>query len=125
MKPDAWDAFVIEQGFSKDELNKIQDLLANDQLWERSTVLPRIFEMIAIQGFSDYVQFDPEIIRGLDYYTGTVFEGFDVQDEGRAILGGGHYDNLVAAVGGQPLPGVGFAMGDVVIGQLIENTACR
>jgi len=44
MKPDAWDAFVIEQGFSKDELNKIQDLLANDQLWERSTVLPRILK---------------------------------------------------------------------------------
>ena len=51
-----------------------------------------------------FTQFDPKVIRGLDYYTGIVFEAFDV-DGGRAILGGGHYGNLVADVGGESLAG--------------------
>jgi histidyl-tRNA synthetase len=70
-----------------------------------------------------YVEFDPEVIRGLDYYTGIVFEAQD-RDGGRAILGGGHYDNLVGDVGGDPLPGVGFAMGDVMISWSLRATAC-
>ncbi|HPO58716.1 MAG TPA: His/Gly/Thr/Pro-type tRNA ligase C-terminal domain-containing protein, partial [Anaerolineaceae bacterium] len=72
----------------------------------------------------DYVQFDAGIIRGLEYYTGTVFEARDRQGEGRAILGGGHYDNLVADVGGDPLSGVGFAMGDVMIRVILEKYQC-
>jgi histidyl-tRNA synthetase len=60
------------------------------------------------------------VIRGLDYYTGIVFEAFDL-DGGRAILGGGHYDNLVEDVGGTSLPGVGFAMGDVMISIILEK----
>jgi histidyl-tRNA synthetase len=71
-----------------------------------------------------YVRFDPQIVRGLDYYTGTVFEARDLDREGRAILGGGHYDNLVEAVGGEPLPGVGFAMGDVMIRLMLEKYGC-
>jgi histidyl-tRNA synthetase len=57
----------------------------------------------------------------LDYYTGTVFEAWDVGGDGRAVLGGGHYDNLVADVGGSPLAGVGFAMGDVMISLLLQK----
>jgi histidyl-tRNA synthetase len=68
-----------------------------------------------------YVEFNPRIIRGLDYYTGIVFEAWDVGGDGRAVLGGGHYDNLVSDVGGDPLPGVGFAMGDVMISILLEK----
>ncbi|MBM3137876.1 MAG: histidine--tRNA ligase, partial [Chloroflexi bacterium] len=63
----------------------------------------------------DYVEYDARIVRGLDYYTGLVFEAHDVGESARAILGGGRYDNLVGDVGGDPLPGVGFAMGDVVL----------
>jgi ATP phosphoribosyltransferase regulatory subunit HisZ len=55
------------------------------------------------------------VVRGLDYYIGIVVEARDREGEFRAILGGGRYDNLLAAVGGDPLPAVGFAMGDVVI----------
>jgi len=59
-------------------------------------------------------------MRGLLYYTGTVFEAFDLSGSvRRAILGGGRYDNLLADVGGDPLSGVGFAMGDVVIGIIL------
>ncbi len=61
-------------------------------------------------------------MRGLLYYTGTVFEAFDTSGSlKRAIMGGGRYDNLLADVGGQPLSGVGFAMGDVVIGIILQE----
>ena len=72
-------------------------------------------------GLSDYVRFDPQIIRGLAYYTGNVFEAYDVQGEFRTILGGGRYDNLVSDVGGEPMGGVGFAMGDMVISLVLEK----
>jgi histidyl-tRNA synthetase len=56
------------------------------------------------------------------YYTGTVFEAFDTTSSlKRAIFGGGRYDNLLADVGGQPLSAMGFAMGDVVIGIILQE----
>jgi histidyl-tRNA synthetase len=69
----------------------------------------------------EYVSFDPKVIRGFDYYTGIVFEARKNDNSGRAILGGGHYDNLVSDVGGEPLPGVGFAMGDIMIRVVLEE----
>ncbi|HSJ14921.1 MAG TPA: histidine--tRNA ligase [Longimicrobiales bacterium] len=72
-------------------------------------------------GFADWVRFDPAIVRGLAYYTGTVFEIFDRQGELRAICGGGRYDNLLQNVGAIDLPGVGFGMGDVVLGELLAD----
>jgi histidyl-tRNA synthetase len=72
-------------------------------------------------GVKEYIQYDPNIIRGLLYYTSTVFEAFDRRGEvRRSILGGGRYDNLLSAVGGDPLPAVGFAMGDMVISLVLE-----
>ena len=67
------------------------------------------------------MRFAPHIIRGLDYYTGTVFEAWDLNGEFRAILGGGRYDNLVSDVGGDPLPAIGFAMGDLVISLVLKK----
>ena len=61
-------------------------------------------------------------MRGLLYYTGTVFEAFDLSGSlPRAIFGGGRYDNLLSDVGGESLPAVGFAMGDVVIGLILKE----
>ena len=61
-------------------------------------------------------------MRGLLYYTSTVFEAFDLTGSvRRSILGGGRYDNLLADVGGNPLPATGFAMGDVVIGIILRE----
>jgi histidyl-tRNA synthetase len=76
---------------------------------------------VADLGASDYFDYEPSIIRGLDYYTGTVMEARDRDGEFRAIFGGGRYDNLVGDVGGDRLPGVGFAMGDVVIGLVLSK----
>ena len=71
-------------------------------------------------GVRDWVDFDLSIVRGLAYYTGTVFELFDASGEFRAICGGGRYDDLLEAIGGVSLPALGFGMGDVVIGELLR-----
>jgi len=68
-----------------------------------------------------WVSPDLTIVRGLAYYTGIVFELFDRQGELRAICGGGRYDDLLAKVGGEALPAVGFGMGDVVLGELLAE----
>lgn len=83
--------------------------------------LERYFTYLEEMGLGEFVRFDPTIVRGLAYYTGTVFEIFDRAGELRAICGGGRYDNLLRAVGGVDLPGVGFGMGDVVIAELLAD----
>jgi histidyl-tRNA synthetase len=72
-------------------------------------------------GLGEYLDFDLRIVRGLAYYTGIVFELFDRRGEFRAICGGGRYDRLLELVGGDPLPAVGFGMGDVVLSALLED----
>jgi histidyl-tRNA synthetase len=76
----------------------------------------RLFEILGAMGVGEYFEFEPGVVRGLDYYTRTVMEARDRDGEFRAILGGGRYDNLVADVGGDRISGVGFAMGDMVVG---------
>ena len=72
-------------------------------------------------GLGGYLDLDLGTVRGLAYYTGTVFELFDARGELRAICGGGRYDNLLAALGGVDLPALGFGMGDVVLGELLRD----
>src|SRR5574342_847955 len=72
-------------------------------------------------GLGDFVQVDLSIVRGLAYYTGIVFELFDVGRNLRAICGGGRYDGLLKALGGADLPALGFGMGDVVLGELLKS----
>ncbi len=68
------------------------------------------------------VKYDFSIVRGLSYYTGIVFEAFDIKGEYRSILGGGRYNNLAALLSDQDIPAVGFGMGDVVIELLMKRT---
>ena len=82
--------------------------------------LRRVFEHLESFGLGAYVRFDPGLVRGLAYYTGTVFELWDRRGEFRAICGGGRYDGLLAAVGGPDLPALGFGMGDVVLTELLK-----
>ena len=77
--------------------------------------------MLQALGLGAYLQFDFTVVRGLAYYTGIVFELFDRAGELRAICGGGRYDRLLELVGGDPLPAVGFGMGDVVLGELLRD----
>jgi histidyl-tRNA synthetase len=121
MSPEKWEAFALDSGLSSAQFEGLQSLLEDDDLWKQSESLVRFFEASDAFGVSDYLKFAPNVIRGLAYYTGTVFEARDRDDEFRAILGGGRYDNLVGDVGGDPLPAVGFAMGDKVIEHVLAK----
>lgn len=118
-----WESYAKEIGLDKTQLSGLITLLENDRLWQQSDSLQRFFGALDAFGVRDYVRFNTQIIRGLDYYTGTVFEARDL-DGGRSILGGGRYDNLVGDVGGDPLPGVGFAMGDVMASIVLDKYDC-
>jgi len=116
-----WRAFALDTGLDEIQVDGLLKLLNNQDLWQDSEELVAFFELIQTFGVEDYVEYNPKVIRGLDYYTGTVFEGFEIGGQSRAILGGGRYDNLVSDVGGNRLPGVGFAMGDVVIELVLQD----
>ena len=83
--------------------------------------LQRTVSALEAMGLGEFLDIDLTIVRGLAYYTGTVFELFDAGRTLRAICGGGRYDNLTGAVGGVELPAVGFGMGDVVLGELLKE----
>ena len=91
----------------------------------KSQKLDQLIGGLGKRGLEDYVAIDVGIVRGLAYYTGIVFEVFDRGGKFRAIAGGGRYDNLIAQMsdGTVSMPAVGFAMGDVVLGELINETA--
>ncbi|TAE91953.1 MAG: histidine--tRNA ligase [Verrucomicrobia bacterium] len=79
---------------------------------------------LAARGLAEFVRWDLSIVRGLAYYTGLVFEVFDAKNSMRAVAGGGRYDTLISTIsdGKVDLPATGFAMGDYVIRNLIEET---
>lgn len=83
-----------------------------------------VLDALAARGLSGFVQPDLSIVRGLAYYTGVVFEIFDRSKSLRALAGGGRYDGLVKGLsdGAVDLPAIGFGMGDVVLGHLIDET---
>jgi histidyl-tRNA synthetase len=83
--------------------------------------LRKLFSLLDSYGMGQYVSFDIGIVRGLAYYTGIVFEVFDKKRTMRALAGGGRYDKLVSLYGGPDTPAVGFAAGDVVLGELLRE----
>src|SRR5947209_7493546 len=90
----------------------------------KSEKLERLVNSLRGRGLADFVDVDVRIVRGLAYYTGIVFEVFDRAGKLRAIAGGGRYDNLIEQLsdGAISMPALGFAMGDVVLGELINET---
>ncbi len=125
ISPETWEAQALDMGLSQEQVKDLKALLEQRDLWKQSEELRRFFRAVEALGVAEYVAYHPAIIRGLDYYTGIVFEARDAQGQFRAILGGGRYDNLVADVGGDPIPGVGFAMGDMVITLVLEHYGKR
>lgn len=122
MKRSDWESYAREIGLTDPQIVGLSKLLEDDQLWKKSDALCDLFQALDVMGVKEYVRFAPNVIRGLDYYTGTVFEAQAITgDLRRAILGGGRYDNLLVDVGGDPVPAVGFAMGDVVIMLVLED----
>jgi histidyl-tRNA synthetase len=89
----------------------------------KSENLGKLVDGLRLRGLADFVSIDIGIVRGLAYYTGVVFEAFDRAGKFRAIAGGGRYDNLIGQLSDSSvsLPALGFAMGDVVLGELIHE----
>jgi len=104
-------------GFS---LAKVNEFIKSGQ---PTTELQSILDNLSARGLRDFVKVDYQVIRGLAYYTGVVFEAFDSKGEFRAIAGGGRYNNLVKLISGGrvDLPALGFGMGDVVLLELLKE----
>jgi histidyl-tRNA synthetase len=81
----------------------------------------RLLDGLEAMGIGAFIQVDLGVVRGLAYYTGFVFEASDRKGELRALAGGGRYDDLVGRLGGVNLPAVGFAIGDMTFGLLLEE----
>lgn len=101
-------------------LDKVESFIQDSVPTEN---LQLILDNLAARGLADFVEIDYRVIRGLAYYTGTVFEAFDRKGEFRAIAGGGRYDNLIKLLSGgrADMPAMGFGMGDVVIAELLKS----
>ena len=103
-----------------DRLKEIESA-TDSTVAEEKTRLMGLIEALHARGMTNVV-FDPEIVRGFDYYTGMVFEVFDTNPENaRSMFGGGRYDNLVGMFGGDPIPCVGCAVGDVTLMDFLET----
>jgi len=81
----------------------------------------KVLDGLSAMGLADFISVDLSVVRGLAYYTGFVFEAFDRRGDLRALAGGGRYNDLVKKLGGPDLPAVGFAIGDVTTGLLLEQ----
>ena len=101
------------------EVGELESLLGSDN--EAVQDLKRLFALAEAYGYADYLVFDGSVVRGLAYYTGVVFGGFDREGNLRAICGGGRYDKLLGTFGGENQPCVGFGFGDAVIVELLSD----
>lgn len=115
-KPEVTEAKLQAFGLS---LERVRAFIAAG---EPDAELRVVLDQLEARGLARFACIDYGIIRGLEYYTGIVFEAFDRRGEFRAIAGGGRYDHLVKLVsaGKADLPGLGFGMGDVVLTELLE-----
>ncbi|MCK5185241.1 MAG: histidine--tRNA ligase family protein, partial [Candidatus Heimdallarchaeota archaeon] len=103
-------------------LKRVKKLTKLENINEILKNLEELASLLKNFGITDYVLYDGSLARGLDYYTGIVFEAWS--REGvlpRAIAGGGRYADLVAILGGQPLTGTGFGFGETVLMELMDE----
>jgi histidyl-tRNA synthetase len=120
-----------KEGVPQEDIDKIFKLMSIQSLEQIAKQLGndspsimeinKLFDIAENMGFADYLVFDISIIRGLAYYTGIVFEAFDVNRKFRALFGGGRYNNLLSKLGGETMPCVGLGFGDVVISELLDD----
>lgn len=131
---EAIDEMINEVGLNEDQkkiFNKYLDLKSFEsligflkennslELLKRIENLNSYLKKLKLESF---VSYDPSIVRGLDYYTGVVFEVFDLNPQNkRAISGGGAYANLLKIFNEEPLPGVGFGLGDVTLVDFLKT----
>ena len=129
ISPESYLAWLEKIGLSPGAQKSLDEFLASDFTQvcakfgcEGSEDLARLFATFSPEA-ARRVVFDASIMRGMDYYTGTVFEAYDVSPENkRALFGGGRYDNLVGMFSGkQSLSGIGFGLGDVTLKDFLQT----
>ncbi|MCL5432677.1 MAG: histidine--tRNA ligase [Patescibacteria group bacterium] len=122
ISPDEFKKLLSSKGLSNEQIEKLNNLLSEKD-YSKSPWLTKMFESLKqYKEALDYVEFDPTIVRGIDYYTRTVFEAWDRKKKfNRAIFGGGRFDNLTSQVGGERIPGVGMAPGDIPTQTVLEE----
>lgn len=105
--------------FLKDPMPAVKELAKESK---GAQEMISLLDMIKSQKLDGFVKYEPSIIRGLDYYTGNVFEVYDLNPENiRAMAGGGRYDDLVSIFKGEKLTGTGYAMGDITLKDFLES----
>ena len=120
-----------EEGLPEEGIPRVFELMSIETLEQAEALvggespavarLKELFALAAKYGYADRLVFDIAVIRGLSYYTDIVFEAFDTERKFRAIFGGGRYDNLLTAIGGEPTPAVGLGFGDVVVTEVLKD----
>jgi histidyl-tRNA synthetase len=116
--PDEFEKQAAGLGLGPDDLARFGARTIGD---DAPAALHDLWAELEAFEIADWCELDHSIVRGLAYYTGTVFEIHEAAGKERAIAGGGRYDELVALFGGPPTPAVGMAMGDVVIRLVLEE----
>ncbi|GJN40507.1 hypothetical protein PR202_gb29728 [Eleusine coracana subsp. coracana] len=122
---------LISTGLSSEAVQGIIEVLSLKSLSKLEEVLgpqdgavadlKKLFSFAEQYGYADWICFDASVVRGLAYYTGIVFEGFDREGQLRAICGGGRYDRLLSTFGSEDIPACGFGFGDAVIVELLKE----
>tara|TARA_Y100001947_G_scaffold41563_1_gene34422 strand:- start:820 stop:2085 length:1266 start_codon:yes stop_codon:yes gene_type:complete len=123
-------AMLEDTGMSAKQVGQLNEFLSNTDLKDLEVNLSdttgveqlhSLMDMMDTAGCSGYLKFDISIVRGLSYYTGAVFEVNSPEKKHRAICGGGRYDSLLSAFGGETVPAVGFGFGDVVVLDVLKE----
>ena len=123
-------SMLEDTGMSANQVGQLNEYLSNTDLKDLEENLSdttgveqlhSLMDMMDTAGCSGYLKFDISIVRGLSYYTGAVFEVNSPEKKHRAICGGGRYDSLLSAFGGETVPAVGFGFGDVVVLDVLKE----
>lgn len=111
------DIDALKAVLSIDNIKKLEKLELNDLAKDGLGDMKEVYELLP----KDVVKIDLFTARGLAYYTGTVFEVFDIEEKYRSIAGGGRYDKLVGLLKGQECPAVGFGLGTETLMLLLQS----
>ncbi|MFC7223667.1 histidine--tRNA ligase [Halalkalicoccus sp. GCM10025322] len=105
-----------------DDLGELVEFAGTERVESAVANLENVLGATEDLGAREYCSISLETARGLDYYTGVVFECFDSTGEvGRSVFGGGRYDDLIEGFGGQPTPAVGVALGHATLSELCRR----
>jgi len=121
---------LTEQGLNDSQISILNDYMHsgldfisnnNEKIGPAGEALITVISALKELGYEKYIEYNPGVVRGFDYYTGIVFEVFDTHpDNARSLFGGGRYDNLVGNFSKQSINAVGFGMGDVTFAEFLK-----